>query len=124
MNDTNISQKQNNENEIIKKFVTIMPYPNHTEMLENLNDYIDLWCEYGEKNHICCKIIYENPTDKNLIIKMGKTIYELGGMQALSANHSVLQYFSPYWKSTNINIQMQGRMIAEYFQDVTPEWKT
>ena len=47
----------------------------------------------------------------------------MGGMQALSANHSIIKYFSPYWNSTNIIIKMQGRIIEEYFQDVTSEWK-
>jgi hypothetical protein len=73
--------------------------------------------------YICCKIIYENPTNKNVIVEMGKKIYEMGGIQALSANYSIIKYFSPYWNSTNIIIKMQGRIIEEYFQDVSSEWK-
>jgi len=111
------------EDEVIVEFVKVTPYPNYEEMLEKLNIYIDLWAEYGEQHHICCKIIYENPTNKKLIVEMGKKIYEMGGMQALSANHSIIKYFSPYWNSTNIIIKMQGRIIEEYFQEVSPEWK-
>ena len=111
------------EDEVIVEFVKVTPYPNYEEMLEKLNIYIDLWVEYGEQHHICCKIIYENPTNKNLIVEMGKKIYEMGGLQALSANHSIIKYFSPYWNSTNIIIKMQGRIIEEYFQEVSPEWK-
>jgi len=111
------------EDEVIVEFVKVTPYPNYEEMLEKLNIYIDLWAEYGEQHHICCKIIYENPTNKKLIVEMGKKIYEMGGLQALSANHSIIKYFSPYWNSTNIIIKMQGRIIEEYFQEVSPEWK-
>ena len=60
------------EDEVIVEFVKVTPYPNYEEMLEKLNIYIDLWAEYGEQHHICCKIIYENPTNKNLIVEMGK----------------------------------------------------
>lgn len=111
------------EDEVILEFVKVTPYPNYEEMLEKLDNNIELWCEYGKQHHICCKIIYENPRNKNLIVEMGKKIYEMGGMQALSANHTIIKYFSPYWNSTNIIIKMQGRIIEEYFQDVSSEWK-
>jgi len=111
------------EDEMIVEFVKVMPYPSYEEMLEKLDNYIDLWCEYGEQHHIYCKTIYENPTNKNLIVEMGKKIYEMGGLQALSANHSIIKYFSPYWNSTNIIIKMQGKIIEDYFQEVSSEWK-
>ena len=111
------------EDELIAEFVKTMPYPNYEEMLEKLDNNIELWSEYGEQHHIYCKLIYENPTNKNLIIEMGKKIYEMGGIQALSASHTIIKYFSPYWNSTNIIIKTQGRIIEEYFQDVSSEWK-
>ena len=111
------------EDEMIIEFVKVTPYPNYEEMLEKLDKHIDLWSEYGIKNHICCKIIYENPTNKNLIVEMGKKIYEMGGMQALSANHTIIKYLSPYWNSTNKIIKSQGGIIQEYFQDVSSDWK-
>ena len=111
------------EDEMIVEFVKVTPYPNYEEMLEKLNNYIDLWAEYGEQHHICCKIIYENPRNKNLIVEMGKKIYEMGGMQALSANHTIIKYLSPYWNSTNKIIKSQGGIIQEYFQDVSSDWK-
>jgi len=111
------------ENEVIEEFVKVTPYPSYEEMLETLENHIELWAEYGNFNHVCCKTIYENPLNKNLIVEMGKNIYAMGGLQALSANHSIIKYFSPYWKSTNIIIKMQGRIIEEYFQDVSSEWK-
>lgn len=60
------------EDAVIEKFVKETPYPNYEEMVEKLDDYIDLWSEYSEQNHICCKMIYENPRNKKLIIEMGK----------------------------------------------------
>lgn len=111
------------EDEVIVEFVKVIPYPNYEEMLEKLDNHIELWSEYGKQNHICCKIIYENPRNKKLIVEIGKKIYQMGGMQALSANHTIIKHFSPYWKSTNIIIKMQGRIIEEYFQDVSSEWK-
>ena len=111
------------EDEVIVEFVKVTPYPNYEEMLKKLDKHIELLCEYGKQHHMCCKIIYENPTNKNLIVEMGKKIYEMGGIQALSSNHAIIKYFSPYWKSTNIIIKMQGRIIEEYFQNVSSEWK-
>lgn len=111
------------ENEMILEFVKMNNYPNYQEMLNKLQNNIKLLSEYNQQNHICCKIIYDNPTNKNLIVEMGKKIYQSGGIQSLSAIHSIIKYFSPYWNSTNYIIKMQGRIIEEYFQDVTVEWK-
>ena len=111
------------ENVIIEEFVKSMPYPDYEEMLDILDDHMELWCEYGKYNHNCCKIIYENPTDKELIIEMGKKINGMGGLQALSANHSIIAYFSPYVKSKDIRIRTQGKMIELYFQEVSPKWR-
>ena len=119
----NNNDNKDSENDVIVKFVKVTPYPNYEEMLEKLDNHLDLWSEYGEQHHMCCKLIYENPTNKNLIIEMGKNLYEMGGMQALSANHTIIKNFSPYCNSTNIIIQKQGRIIEEYFQEVSPEWK-
>lgn len=121
--DNNIKDFIQVEDEMIIEFVKATPYPNYEDMLEKLDKHIDLWSEYGKQNHICCKIIYENPTNKKLVVEMGKKIYEIGGMQALSANHAIIKYFSPYWNSTNIIIKSQGLIIQEYFQDVSSDWK-
>ena len=47
----------------------------------------------------------------------------MGGLQALSANHTILKYFSPYSKSNNIAIKSQGNIIEHYFQSLTKEWR-
>jgi hypothetical protein len=123
MDNSNIEDLIHVDDEMIMEFVKVTPNPNYEEMLEKLDNHLDLWSEYGVQNHIWCKIIYENPTNKTLIVEMGKKIYEMGGMQALSANHTIIKYFSPYWKSTNIIIKSQGVIIQEYFQDVSSNWK-
>ena len=54
------------DDEMIIEFVKVTPYPNYEKMLEKLKKDITLWSEYGEQQHICCKIIYENPINKNM----------------------------------------------------------
>jgi hypothetical protein len=110
------------ENEMLLAFVKENPYPTYEVMLNKLN--AELWAEYGKINHVCCKIIYENPTNKDLIVEMGKKIYECGGIRALYANHDILNYHSPYGDRKNHNvIRSQARMIEFYFEDVCSEWK-
>ena len=129
------------EEELVEEFVKANPYPGYEKILEKIGEsiersykkgwisnsfyerYLNLYSEYGELQHICCKIIYEHPRNKDLIVKIGKKIYGLGGFQALSATHDIIKYFSPYAESKHIFIRMQGRMIEEYFQDVCEEWK-
>jgi hypothetical protein len=55
---------------------------------------------------------------------MGKTIYKMGGLQALSKNHEIIKYFSPYWSSSDPEVRVQGRIIEEYFEGVCAEWKS
>jgi len=85
------------ENELIEEYVRVNAYPEF-EVISNILyeniDFLDMYAEYGLPNHICCKIIYENPIDKGLIIRMGKEIYNRGGIQALTMNHNVIKYIS------------------------------
>ena len=111
------------ENDKIESFVNSTPYPSYDEMVDNLENNIELDSEYGEENHYLCKKIYENPTNKQLIIDAGKQIFDAGGIQALLANHTIIKYFSPYWKSDDLQIKSQGSIIEHYFQSVTDEWK-
>lgn len=113
----------NNDEEAIKRFVQTNPYPSYEEMMERIDCRIDLFAEYGPKNHDWCKTIYENPTNQKLIVEMGKAIYMMGGLQALSKNHEVIKYYSPYWSSSNPEIKVQGYIIEGYFEAVCAEWK-
>ena len=112
-----------NADEAIKKFVLTNPYPSYEEMMERIDSRVDLFAEYGPKNHEWCKTIYENPTNQKLIVEMGKAIYKRGGMHALCKNHEIIKYFSPYWSSSDQEIRVQGRIIEEYFEGVCVEWK-
>ena len=113
-----MEQNKNDDNAIIIRFVQTNPYPSYEEMMERIDCRVDLFAEYGSKNHVCCKIIYENPTNKELIVEMGKAIYKMGGLQALSKNHEIIKCFSPY------KTLVQGRIIEEYFEGVCAEWKS
>jgi hypothetical protein len=103
------------ENAMILEFITANPYPNYNKMLQKLKNHIELWIDYGQQQHICCKTIYENPINTKIIIEMGEKIHELGGLPALSASHSILKYFSPYFTSTNSFIKSQGQLIEDLF---------
>jgi hypothetical protein len=106
------------------QFVKENPYPTYKEMLLKLDNNMDLFSEYGKMQHVWCKTIYENPTNKTLIVETGKKIYRLGGMQALVSINTVLKYFSPYWDSFDADIKDQGNVIDLYFAGVTLEWRT
>ena len=112
------------EEELIEEYVKSSPYPQYEDIIKifdgNISRFLDMYAEYGEPNHTWCKTIYDNPNNKNLIVEMGKNIYNRGGMQALVQNHQVLRLI--YSKSSNIIIKGYGRIIEEYFQDVCDEW--
>jgi hypothetical protein len=97
-----------------EEHVKINPYPEYNFILKTIENNIRLWAEYGKHNHVCCKTIYENPNNKDLIVDMGKQIYKTGGMQALVMNYNIIKLFSSYSQITN---------IEEYFQEVCSEWK-
>ena len=123
-NKLTIEQKITEEDKMILQFVQKYPYPDHEDMLAKLNYYVDLYTEYSKLNHDCCKIIYENPNNEEIILNMGKQIYKNGGIKSLKATHRILKYFSPYWSSSNIIVKSHGSMIEVYFQSVTSEWKS
>jgi len=115
------------EKEIIKEFAKSNPYPEYKEIYnflkinsENNLTCLDMLCEYHEINHNYCKIIYDNPNNEELIIDIGKKIYDRGGMQALQQNYYVLKLI--YSNSTNNIIKGYSRIIENYFQKVTYEW--
>jgi len=118
MEKTSLTQEQQEMTEFIKS----NPYPIFEKVEEKIQNRLDLWCEYSFSNHMFCKIIYENPTNKDLIVEMGTKIYKMGGMQALLANYFIIKYFSPYSESTNIIVKEQEKKIAEYFKDVCLEF--
>ena len=115
------------EEELIEEFAKTNPYPAYKEiynLLEKQSEtnltFLDMFCEYGEKNHICCKIIYDNPNNEKLIVNMGKKIYERGGMQGLQQTHRVLKLI--YSNSSHNIIKGHGRLIENYFEKVCDEW--
>ena len=103
----------------IEEYVKSYPYPEYNDMVEKIENNLAVWSEYSIINHDCCKIIYENPNNKDLIVEMGKKIYKSGGLQALKMNHNVIKNYSPYSQSTNNKIKTH---VEAYFQDVR-DWK-
>ena len=64
--------EQDNDDNAIIRFVQTNPYPSYKKMIERIDCHVDLFAEYGPKNYDWCKIIYENSTNKELIVEMGK----------------------------------------------------
>lgn len=108
------------ENHLITDYVIQHPYPTYDAILDLIENNLNLWSEYGKANHNYCKNIYDNPNNKAMIIEMGKNIYNMGGMQALVKNYTILKFLSPYWKSTDYTIKNQGLRIGEYFKEICP----
>jgi len=113
----------NVDEDLIKEYVKVNPYPEYETMLEKIKHNIDLEMEYGELNHEFCKVIYENPNDENLIIEMGKKIYKRGGIQALLMNFNVIKYYSPYWQSKINSIKfIKFKYIFNYRINIINRW--
>ena len=51
--------------------------------------------EYGDYNHVCCKLIYENIDNEHLVKKYIMLIRTRGGNKALLANYYTLCNWSP-----------------------------
>jgi len=73
--------------------------------------------------HNFCKKIYENPINKELIVEIGKKIFNCYGIESLIVCNTIIKYYSPYCNSGNEIIKRQGRLVEYYFTEVTPEWK-
>lgn len=84
-------------------------------MQKKLEKQLQLWAEYGEVNHTCCKTIYENPFDEDLVVKMGKIIHARGGFTALQANFTVIV---DMWRGH------ESIYLEKLFERVTPEWRS
>lgn len=119
----------NVEKEMITEFVKANPYFNYKTIINDIYKLTDktksdeLFDEYGKYNHYCCKIIYENPNNKELIIKMGKYIYNRGGKQALVNNYRIITNFTPCRLSTNNIIRSAFYIVGNYFSNVCDDWK-
>ena len=105
----------NNEKQILINLIHLNPYPSYKVMQKKLEKQLRLWAEYGEVNHTCCKTIYENPFDEDLVVKMGKIIHDRGGFTALQANFTVIV---DMWRGH------ESIYLEKLFERVTPEWRS
>jgi hypothetical protein len=91
------------EREAVKMFISKNPYPPREDILGLIP--LQQYAEYGELNHIWCKEIYENITDRKHITKYLKLIYTRGGHQAVIANYYTLCNHTP----------LMGKQITKHF---------
>jgi len=119
MSDQEIEEEEKRLNDFVKSH----PYPSFDEMTKNLENKPQLWSEYSIFMHNCCKTIYENPTDEDVIVKEGKKLYNFRGIFFLQICNIIVKHYSPYAKSSDSAVNSQGRMIEFHFMNVTPEWQ-
>jgi len=96
------------------------PYPSYDEMYAKLP--FMLLAEYGEPNHEWCKKIYENITNVILVRSMGENINKRGGFQAMQANFTTLQQFSPTTESNNMRVARYWRCVESVWDGIG-EWR-
>jgi hypothetical protein len=93
------------------------PFIKDTFIERTINSYTN----YNIILHHFCNVIYNNPTDYEKIINIGKEIDKMGGIAFLSIVHDILRYFSPY--TNNKYGQVQCKIIENKFQLVNKLWK-
>jgi len=106
------------EEEDTRRAVAGHPYPAFKTMQERLKPHLELWAEYGEANHVLCKIIYDNCTDEDRVVDSGKRIFHRGGFKALQANYYVISAVL-----RDAGASGQTHAIEIMFEKVTPEWR-
>ena len=112
------------EEKEVEDYVKSHPYPSFDEMERRILKArrMDWWAEYGGDNHLCCKIIYENSCDEDIVRRMGEKINEMGGFQALQANYHVLSHLLGLRNPDNkVSVQTIPRVI-EMFWNGVGEW--
>jgi|SRR6185437_1555034 len=85
--------------------------PNYKEIM------IDLYSEYGEFNHECCKVIFQNlrNSDRSIVKEQGAKIGKRGGLTAMQNNYYVL---FKYW-SANIGSEttVEEKLLVRELQN-------
>ena len=83
----------------LREWIAAHPFPSYKEMCDridkNLKDAFIYNAEYGKFNHSALEKIYNSNINKEMSQKIGRQIYERGGMQALQANCLIFKYCTP-----------------------------
>ena len=60
--------------------------PSYATMCDRLRDHPKLWAEYGEYNHVQCKLAVENLHRSAIVRRAGEAVGTRGGIVAMQAN--------------------------------------
>lgn len=115
-------ESNNNFEQNIENFVKNNPFPSYEEIENKLQNNCFLYAEYSKFCHKCTQTIYENPTNKQTILEMGKRLHRAAGDVALLTCCQILRNYSPYKDSHDIDIRSQARILEFYFAEVSPTW--
>ena len=116
----------------IHGFVAKNPYPSYEKIMEGLQEaFQKKYCggasfswmsEYGHINHEWCKTIYENITNKDKVIEIGRRIGQRGGLRAMQANWYIMYHFSPLIMSKNEYVFPSAMKNVERYWSGIGEW--
>jgi hypothetical protein len=111
----------------MESFVTTHPFPSYAAMLRlieghpNMELSMAMWAEYGKVHHAGLQEAYESCMNPSIIRKVGETIHDLGGMQAMQMNYYVFANFAPFYQSPDPDIRYAYKEL-EYGWDGIGPW--
>lgn len=85
-----------NENNEIKQFVKLYPYPSYNEVRKLINGNVAMCAEYGTLNHSWMEKMYNNILNSAKVKVIGKLINTRGGNRAMDENFSVFMIVVRY----------------------------
>jgi len=93
---------------IMKKFVEKNKFPSYDDIVNKLKN-IGERSDFSKFDYIITKKIYENPENKEEIIRLGRIVNRMGGLKMLSLCNLVLSLV--YDKSNKEIVYTYGRRI-------------
>jgi hypothetical protein len=114
------------ENQLLQEHIKNNTFPSYKEMLIRMKQhpyYMEMYAEYGERNHDALKQIYESGMDINVAKKLGNEIYLRGGTWALQMNCTAFMYCGPFINSQYSHVRYNGGKTLEYAWDGIGDFK-
>ena len=106
---------------VMTRFVEKNKFPSYDEILHKIEYNGEDTSNFSKLMYIITKRIYENPENKEEIIKMGKIITKMGGLKMLSLCNLVLTFV--YDKSNKEIVYTYGRRIEFILSEGIPDYQ-
>lgn len=125
-----ITEEEFNAHELIEEcrvitdYVAAHPYPSYQAICESIlrARQIQFIAEYGDENHLLCKRIYENFTNRDIVRECGFAINNRGGFTTMQANWYILCLHSPIRQSDNYLVRSATKLVESYWNGIG-EWR-